>query len=1009
MYNPQKIEKEILEFWKKNKIFEKLVEKNKGGKKFRFIDGPITANNPMGVHHAYARTLKDLYQRYKALQGFEQRFQNGFDCHGLPVEVEVEKELGLETKKDIENYGIKKFIEKCRERVAKMSSVQMEQSVRLGQWMNWENSYFTMSDNNIIHIWNFLKKCNDNGWISKGHRVLPWCIRCGTSLSQHEIGDGYKELTHDTVFLKFSIKERDNEYIMVWTTTPWTLTSNVAAAVNPDVVYVKVKKNGEIYYISKTTSEVLGKHDVMEEMKGEDMIGWEYNGPYDELEAQKGVVHKVVSWKDVGEEDGTGIVHIAPGCGAEDFELGKELDLKAIAPLDEDGYYIEGFDWLTGKNVTEVLEPILEDLKKKGMLFKRDKITHRYPTCWRCKEELVFRMTDAWFITSDEIRPKMIREAQKVVWSPKFGGKLMNDWLSNMGDWNISRKRYWGLPLPFWECECGHFEVIGSREELEKKAISGMEGLNDLHKPQIDSVVIKCPKCGKEVKRVPEVGDCWLDAGIVPYSTLEYMNDKSYWKEWFPVEFISEMREQVRLWFYSLLFMSVTLEDRTPYENVLLFEKVYDEKGNEMHKSGKNVIWFDGAVEKMGADIMRWMYAKTNLSQNVLFGYGPAKEITKNLDYLINISTYLKLFLNNPNKDFEDLEKEDLWLLSRLESIKKTVRKNLEDLKPFLAARALEDFFINDFSRVYIKSVRNRIKKDKKISSIIYYTLLDTLKLMAPFTPFITEYLYQNLFRKYEEIESIHLLNWPKTDESVIDEKLEKDFEIIQKISEASNAIRQEENVGLRYPVKKLVVGGSEEVKEAIEKLEDILKKMTNVKEVELGELSVDYKVKLSYSKVGPKYGKDVKKIEKALEKEDMANLVKELQEKGSVEVSGFKLEKEDLVIETSSKEGKEFRAGNASGIVTFDMEETREIFEERLVRELIRNVQQTRKEMKLIVKQKVKIKIDTDKETGKIIDKWKETIKKEVGAEEISFEKSGDKVSVYKDKEIKFDLEVIE
>ena len=1009
MYNPQKVEKEILLFWKKNRIFEKLAEKNRKSKKnFRFIDGPITANNPMGVHHAYARTLKDLYQRYRALQGFNQRYQNGFDCHGLPVEVEVEKELGLKTKKDIEEYGIEKFIEKCRERVEKMSAVQTKQSIRLGQWMDWNNSYYTMSDSNIEHIWNFLKKCHENGWITKGQRVLPWCIRCGTSLSQHEIGEGYKELTHDAVFLKFPIRDRENEFILVWTTTPWTLTSNVAAAVNPEVTYVKAKKDGETFYLSKATSEVLGEHDILKEMKGKELVGLEYRGPYDELDAQRGVIHKVVPWNDVGEGDGTGIVHIAPGCGAEDFELGKELGLKVIAPLDEYGYYIEGFGWLTGKNVCEVLEPILEDLDKKGILYKRSKITHRYPTCWRCKEELIFRMTDSWFIKADGIRARMIRESSKVFWSPEFGGKLMNDWLGNMGDWNISRKRYWGLPLPFWECKCGKFVVIGSVEELKKKAISGTKGLKDLHRPQIDEVFLKCPECGQEMKRILEVGDCWLDAGIVPFSTLKYMTDRKYWKEWFPAEFISEMREQVRLWFYSLLFMGVTLEDRTPYEKVLLFEKVYDEKGQEMHKSGKNVIWFDEAIEKMGADVMRWMYVKTNLTQNVLFGYGPAKEITKNLDYLINISNYVKLFLKKPTKELKKLEKEDLWLISRLETVKKSVKGQMEELKPFVAARILEDFFINDFSRTYIKIVRNRAKVDEKIASLMYYTLLDTLKLMAPFTPFVTEQLYQELFRKYEKAESIHLLEWPMADENKIDEELEREFAIIQKMEEAANSIRQEKNVGLRYPVNKITISGSDEVRKAAENLENVLKKMTNVKNVEFGKLSLNYNVKLNYSKMGPKYGKSVKNIEKALKKENKARLVKEVREKGYAKVSGFRLEEEDLVIEISSGEGKEFKMDSISGIVVLDMEETEEIFEESLIRELIRNVQQTRKEMKLVVEQRIRLKIESDKVTEKIVKKWEKEIKKEVGAKKIYFGKVKGKVSKYKDKEIKFEVKVV-
>ncbi len=534
-----------------------------------------------------------------------------------------------------------------------------------------------------------------------------------------------------------------------------------------------------------------------------------------------------------------------------------------------------------------------------------------------------------------------------------------------------------------------------------------MKGLKDLHRPQIDNVLIKCPSCGQEVERIKEVGDCWLDAGIVPYSTLNYMGDRDYWKKWFPAELISEMREQVRLWFYSLLFMSVTLEDKTPYEKVLLFEKVYDEKGQEMHKSGKNVIWFDEAVEKMGADVMRWMYVKTNLTQNVLFGYGPAKEITKNLDYLMNISSYLKLSLEKPGRSSEKMEMEDLWLVSRLESVKKGVKEQLEGLKPFAAARILEDFFINDFSRFYIKAVRNRIKKDSKVAPLIYQALLDTVKLMAPFTPFIAEHIYQDLFRKFEKAESVHLLEWPEPDEKKIDLRLERDFAVVQKITEAANAIRQEENVGLRYPVRKLVVGGPEEVRKSAQRLEDVLKRMANAKEVGFEEMEMDYRVKLSYSKVGPKYGKDVKKIEKALEKTDKKKMVNELKKCGCIELEGFELKSEDLFVEAESGKGREFRVEELCGAVTLDLEETEEITEECVVRELVRNVQQTRKDMGLVVKQKISIKLETDSETEKTIKKLEEEIKKEVGASDISFGKADGKVSAYKGIKIKFCVEV--
>ena len=625
-YNHVEIEKKILEFWQKNKIFEKVRNKNKGNKPWSFLDGPITANNPMGVHHAWGRTYKDIYQRFKAMQGYDQRFQNGFDCQGLWLEVETEKELKFNSKKDIEKFGLANFSKVCRDRVEKFSKVQTEQSIKLGQWMDWKNSYYTMSDENIEAIWYFLKKCYEKGWLYKGTKVLPWCIRCGTSSSQHEMSDeGYAELTHPSVYIKAKLKNKQNEYLLIWTTTEWTLSSNVAVAVNPNLNYVKVKKEGNIYYLSKSNiNKIGGDYSILSTLKGKELLGLEYESFYQSLDFQKRIIHKVIPWEEVGEEEGTGIVHIAPTCGAEDYELGKKEKLPIIIPaLDEEGVYNKGFGWLSGKRISkELKKEIIEDLKKRNVLYKIEDYKHRYPVCWRCKEELVFRLSSEWFIKADEIRPLMKKAAKTVRWEPEHVGKLMQDWLLNMGDWNIGRRRYWGLPLMFYECKCGHLEVIGSLEELRRKAIDKkiVDNLPELHRPWIDEVKIKCSKCREIVSRNKEVGDCWLDAGIVPFSTLKYFRDKTYWKKWFPAELVIEMRAQVRLWFYSLLFMSVTLENKAPYKNVFAYEEVRDEKGESMHKSKGNAIWFDEALEKMGADIMRWIYCSQNPLFNLKFG-----------------------------------------------------------------------------------------------------------------------------------------------------------------------------------------------------------------------------------------------------------------------------------------------------------------------------------------------------------------------------------------------------
>ncbi len=608
------LEHEKLKFWEEKGIFNTLREQNKGHKKWSFLDGPITANNPMGVHHAWGRTLKDVFNRYHSMLGEELRYQNGFDCQGLWVEVEVEKELGFKSKTDIEAYGIEKFIKACKDRVNKYSKIQTQQSIRLGYWMDWDNSYYTMSDENNYTIWHFLKKCYDRGMIYKGYDVMPWCPKCGSAMSEHEIAtEGYKELTHPTIYAKFRLKEKENEFLLVWTTTPWTLAANTAAAVHPDLDYVKVKQGHEIYYLAQNLTEILkGDYTLLETLRGTDLLGLEYEGPFDELTAQKGVRHFVIAWDEVSDSDGTGIVHIAPGCGKEDFALSKENDIAVIAPIDEFGNYLEGFDWLTGKNVQSIAPDIFSSLKEKGILYKRDQITHRYPTCWRHGTELVFRLVDEWFISMDDLRHEIADVVDDIQWIPAWGRERELDWLKNMHDWMISKKRYWGLSLPIWVCDsCGHFEVIGGKEELKERAVKGWEEFegHSPHKPYIDKVEIACSKCGGVSRRIPDVGNPWLDAGIVPYSTLGYLSNREYWKQWFPADFVTEsLPGQFRNWFYSLLAMSTVLEKKAPFKTLLGHALVKDEHGNDMHKSAGNAIWFEDAADKMGVDAVSYTH-----------------------------------------------------------------------------------------------------------------------------------------------------------------------------------------------------------------------------------------------------------------------------------------------------------------------------------------------------------------------------------------------------------------
>ncbi|MDH5185912.1 MAG: isoleucine--tRNA ligase [candidate division WOR-3 bacterium] len=859
--NFPEIEHRILEFWEKSKHFEKLRAKNKGKKKFSFLDGPITANNPMGVHHAWGRTYKDLFQRFYAMLGYDQRYQNGFDCQGLWVEVEVERELDFKSKRDIEQFGIDKFVEKCKERVLKYSAIQTKQSIRLGQWMDWDNSYYTMSDENNYTIWYFLKKCYEHGWIYKGTDVMPWCARCGTALSEHEIvTEGYRELTHPGLYLRFPIIGKEKEYLFVWTTTPWTLTSNVAAAVHPEIIYVKVKKDDAIYYLAKSRLPILFEkpYEVLAEIPGKELVGLTYQGPFDELEAQAGVIHRVVAWDEVSETDGSGIVHIAPGCGKEDFELGKIENLAVIAPLDENGYFLPKFNWLTGKNVKEVNEAIFKDLERKRILHKVEDYTHRYPVCWRCDSELVFRLVDEWFIKMDELRFQIMESAKQVRWIPEFGLERELDWLTNMQDWCISKKRYWGLALPIYQCNCGHFEVIGGKEELKSKAVEGWDKFegHTPHRPWIDEVKIKCPKCGAKTQRIPEVGNPWLDAGIVPFSTTRYLTDNKYWQAWFPFDFITEcFPGQFRNWFYAILAMSTVLEGKTPFRTLLGHALVKDEKGEDMHKSAGNVIWIEEAAEKMGADVMRWIFIGQNPTINLNFGYTVARETTRKLLTLWNVYsffiTYARIDKPQIGTDKPQMSTDktlsvlDRWIISRLNSMIKLVRERLMDYDPVPTIREIERF-IDDMSLWYVRRNRRRFWKseDDKDKLTGYHTLYECLmklvKLIAPYMPFLAEELYQNLVVSVDkkQPESVHLCDYPDSDTTLIDNKLEAEVALVRELVSLGHAAREKAKIKVRQPLSKATVFAPKtNDNKLLEPYINVIKDELNVKEIELLEV----------------------------------------------------------------------------------------------------------------------------------------------------------------------------
>ena len=907
-----KMEEKWLDFWYKNGIIDLYLNKNKNSKKtFSFLDGPITANNPMGVHHGWGRTYKDLWQKFYNLLGYRQRFHNGFDCQGLWVEVEVEKELGIKNKREIENLvpgdkeaSIAKFVELCKKRVYKYAKIQTEQSKRLGYFMDWKHSYFTMSDENNYMIWHFLKVCHQNGWIYKGRDVVPWCPRCQTAISQHEIlTESYKEIVHDTVFFKLPAKGKDFS-LLAWTTTPWTIPGNTALAVNSELDYAlfeNTKTNEKIVLIDpdqiqdeqvkKFLLKALSKDwEKRQKFKGSELVGLSYKGPFDHLPAVRKAAeeagerfHTVVDSREyVTSDKGTGILHLAPAAGEEDFKIAVQNNLPLVELIDQEGYYLSDLGEIAGKNAKQDPEVILSILRKKEeFLLKIQKIRHRYPVCWRCKQELVWRLTDEWYIAMDKkgkdgktLRQKMIEVAKKIKWLPEFGLQRELDWLEKMHDWLISKKnRYWGLSLPIWECgKCQNFEVVGGREELKQKAVEGWEEFEGKspHKPYIDKIKIKCSQCGQLVQRISDVGNPWLDAGIVPFSTIKennqgeplYLRDKKHWREWFPADFITEsFPGQFKNWFYALIAMSTVLENTNPFKTVLGFGTLLAEDGRPMHKSWGNSIEFNEGARKIGVDVMRWMYVKNNPADNLLFGYKKADEVRKTFylklwNSFVFFSTYVNL--DKPlkeqvkNLDYDKLEPVDRWILNQLLNLKKDIEQNLKAYQPHKAAQSVEKF-LEDLSNWYIRLNRDRlwVNSADKTSKLrfyqsMYYLLTNFMILLSPFLPFITEEIFTSL---QVDIRSVHLASWPNLKEIKIDANLSADFARLKEIIEKARSRRKELKIKIRQPLKKMIVKFPSEYKDSVDQFQHLIKSELNVKRIDFkksDKMQVDFDTEIT-------------------------------------------------------------------------------------------------------------------------------------------------------------------
>jgi isoleucyl-tRNA synthetase len=1035
-------EHEILAEWRDRRTFARLRAQNADGPHWSFLDGPITANNPMGVHHAWGRTYKDVFQRFHAMLGENERYQNGFDCQGLWVEVNVERDLGFTNKRDIEAYGIAEFVSQCKQRVLTYAARQTEQSIRLGMWMDWNEpnelrrlrdllaadpghvttiqgpygpvtdtvemlvgrlgmkdvggSYFTFSNENNDLIWGFLAECHRRGLIYKGHDTMPWCGRCGTGLSEMEMNEGYADREDPGLTVRFPLVDRPGEALLVWTTTPWTLTANVAAAVGVDLAYVLVRQGDALHWLAKGTlkSALEGPFEVVEERPGADLVGWRYEGPFDDLPAVRAAFdsrqrgpsdgpgrlyeHRVVAWDEVGEDEGTGIVHIAPGCGSEDFAIGKELGLPVIAPIDESGIFVDGFGSLTGRDVRDAVEPIVEHLKREGHFYRLEPYVHRYPHCWRCGTPLVFRLVDEWFIsmgpvygkprselTKEEVDASLRYQIMEIVdqirWIPGFGYERELDWLLNMHDWMISKKRYWGLALPIYDClACGTVEVISGREELKARAVEGWESFegHTPHRPFVDAVKVACPSCGVPVERIKDVGNPWLDAGIVPFSTLHFREDPEYWAQWYPADFITEsFPGQFRNWFYSMLAMGTVLRREPPFKTIFGYALVIGEDGRPMHKSAGNAIDFDEAAERMGVDVMRWLFATARPEENIRFGWHTADDARRELLILWNVYAFFVRYAllarwtpARPGSPAAERHPMDRWILSRAAGLAEEAGVRLTDYDALGAARRISTF-IDDLSTWYLRLSRKRFSRNDDAGerdaafATLHEALVTLARVLAPLLPFLAESIYDNLVAAVDPDapDSVHLTRWP-ADELAARRAptLEVAMETARHAVELARTLRGTAGLKGRQPLARLwlaLPGGDLPEREA---LLELVRDEVNVKSVELiGDESqlVERRVKPLLPKIGKKLGAAIPAVMAAAR--DGAT---EIHPDGSVTLAGVTLAPDEVEILATPRTGTAV-AHDEGLVVVIDTELTPELRAEGDARELQRAIQELRKE----------------------------------------------------------------
>ena len=975
----QEEEKKIGESWGGvNKITERQIENRQGCENFVFYDGPATANGMPGVHHILAKLLKDTFCKYKTMKGYRVLRKIGWDTHGLPVEVQVEKELGFNGKNDIEKYGIKEFNEKCRESVWKNEKAFREFTEELGQFIDLEHPYITYDNNYIETEWWILKKFFDEGLIYDGLKILPYCPRCGTGLASHEVAQGYKEVSVNTVTVPFKLKKMDNTYLLVWTTTPWTLMANVAACVNPNEEYVKCASKGYNFIVAKKlANKVLGdEYEVVEEYLGKDLEYMEYEQLLPIVKVP-GHAFFITCADYVTMEDGTGIVHIAPAFGQDDYEVGLKYNLPMINPVDEAGCYKEG-PWKGRLVVDSELElEIIKYLAGEDKLFKKQKMVHNYPHCWRCKTPLVYYSKPSLYIKVTAFKDKIVEANKRVNWYPEFvGEKRFGNWLENLNDWAISRNRYWGTPIPLWRCECGHDEMIGSRKELCEKAIEKIDEGIELHRPYVDDVHIKCPKCGKAMTRVKDVIDCWFDSGSMPFAQYHYpFENKELWKEQFPADFISEGIDQTRGWFYSLIVISTFLEGCAPYKNVLVNDLVLDKFGQKMHKSKGNAVEPFNVLHKYGADATRFymLYASPVWTPLKFDEEGIKEILSKTFNTLKNTYTFFQMYANADNLDpkdfvvnYEDIDEIDKWLLSKYNKLVEYVNNAMDEYDLNKVTREINNFLNEDLSNWYIRRNRRRFwgselnNSKKAVYQTTYQVLEGLCRLMAPISPFITEEIYRNL----TGCESVHLADYPEADKTKYQDKIEEKMDLVRDLISLGRNAREEAKIKVRQPISEVIIDSKN--KSVISDLVDLIKEELNVKEVVFEDnlaTYIKFIVKPNFKEVGKILGPKIKEFQEVLSKLSIDEVNKlRNDEKIVVVLSGeeFTIESGMVDIRVESKEGFDATYKDNNFIV-LNTVLTDELINEGLARETISKIQQIRKNNGFDIADRVKVYYEGD------------------------------------------------